>query len=195
MYARRLLKNRNQKWEFLYQPSKYYVTQKHKDCTFSRSLCSRSLAGDCSLRDDLIRRYISDSLFTQGVAAGNRNARLHNRSNLCLRSSQLRFYSSEGDGRNASEDEHIPVKDGASFDKGKTKRKVREDVRHFDEHVRLGEQDQKEWLNNEKLAIESRKKESPFLCRREKLKNEFLRRVVPWEKITVSWETFPYHIP
>lgn len=195
MYARRLLKNRNLKWDFVFQPSKYYITPKHKDYMFSRSLCSRTLAGNCSLCDNLIRRYLSDSLLTQGVAAGNSNVRLHGSFNVSLRSSQLRFYSSEGDGRNASEDEHIPVKDGANLDKGKTKRKVREAVRHCDEHIRLGEQDQKEWLNNEKLAIESRKKESPFLSRREKLKNEFLRRVVPWEKITVSWETFPYHIP
>lgn len=195
MYARRLLKNRNLKWDFVFQPSKYYISLKHKDYMFSRSLCSRTLAGNCSLCDNLIRRYLSDSLLTQGVAAGNSNVRLHGSFNVSLRSSQLRFYSSEGDGRNASEDEHIPVKDGANLDKGKTKRKVREAVRHCDEHIRLGEQDQKEWLNNEKLAIESRKKESPFLSRREKLKNEFLRRVVPWEKITVSWETFPYHIP
>lgn len=195
MYARRLLKNRNQKWELVYQPSKYYVTPKHSDCTYSWYLCSRGFAAGCLFRDNLIGRYFSDSVLTQGVDAANSNIRLHNRSSVCLQSSQLRFFSSEGDGRNASEDEQIPVKDDANLDKGKTKRKVREDVRHSDDHVRLGEQDQKEWLNNEKLAIESRKKESPFLCRREKLKNEFLRRVVPWEKITVSWETFPYHIP
>ncbi|MCV5003214.1 hypothetical protein OFM39_26485, partial [Escherichia coli] len=67
-------------------------------------------------------------------------------------------------------------------------------IRSCDAHARLGEQDQKEWLINEKLSIEGRKKESPFLTRREKFKNEVLRRVVPWEKITVSWETFPYYI-
>ena len=39
-----------------------------------------------------------------------------------------------------------------------------------------------------------RRKESPFLTRREKFKNEFLRRVVPREKIHVSRETFPYYI-
>uniref|UniRef100_A0A6N2MRZ1 Protein kinase domain-containing protein n=1 Tax=Salix viminalis TaxID=40686 RepID=A0A6N2MRZ1_SALVM len=52
----------------------------------------------------------------------------------------------------------------------------------------------KEWLHNEKLAIESKRKESPFLTRREKFKNEFLRRIVPWEKLRVSWDNFPYYI-
>lgn len=194
MYASRLLKNKNQRWDFVCQPSKYYVIPKHKACKDSRSFCSRTLPGSCSSCDNLIRRYLSDSLLTQGVAAENINSRLHRRFNVFSRSSQLRLYSSEGDGRNASEDEHIPVKDEADFDKGK-RWEVRERVSHSDHHIRLGELDQREWLNNEKLAIESRKKESPFLSRREKLKNEFLRRVVPWEKITVSWETFPYHIP
>ena len=103
--------------------------------------------------------------------------------------------SSEGDGRNASEDEHIPLKDEANFARGKTRQDAdKEGITNFDAHARLGEQDQKEWLINEKLAIDTRKKESPFLTRRDKFKNEFLRRVVPWEKITVSWETFPYYI-
>uniref|UniRef100_A0A6N2MFF9 Uncharacterized protein n=1 Tax=Salix viminalis TaxID=40686 RepID=A0A6N2MFF9_SALVM len=49
-------------------------------------------------------------------------------------------------------------------------------------------------LHNEKLAIESKRKESPFFTRREKFKNEFLRRIVPWEKLRVSWDNFPYYI-
>lgn len=107
----------------------------------------------------------------------------------------LRFYSSEGDGRNASEDKHIPMKDDINFDKhGGRKVESGGGIRQGDEHARLGEQDQKEWLNNEKLAIENKKKESPFLSKREKFKNEFLRRIVPWDKITVSWETFPYFV-
>ena len=48
--------------------------------------------------------------------------------------------------------------------------------------------------DDQKLVIETKKKESPFFTRRDKLKNEMLRKVVPWEKITVSLETFPYHI-
>ncbi|KAJ6929570.1 LOW QUALITY PROTEIN: hypothetical protein NC652_013449 [Populus alba x Populus x berolinensis] len=65
------------------------------------------------------------------------------------------------DGRNTSEDKHAPVKDGASSDNEKTGKK-HEDAKHCDAHARLGEQDQKEWLHNEKLAIEAKKKESPF---------------------------------
>lgn len=120
---------------------------------------------------------------------------LHGRSDTSWNSSRLRFYSSEGDGRNASENKHVPVKDGSSIEKGKILReKIKEEVNNPDAHARLGEQDQKEWLRNEKLAIESKKKESPFLTKRERFKNEFLRRLVPSEKITVSWDTFPYYI-
>ncbi|KAJ6678132.1 hypothetical protein OIU85_008698, partial [Salix viminalis] len=102
---------------------------------------------------------------------------------------------SGANGRNTSEDKHGPVKDGASFDNEKTQREqVNENAKHCDAHPQLGEQDQKEWLHNEKLAIESKRKESPFLTRREKFKNEFLRRIVPWEKLRVSWDNFPYYI-
>ncbi|KAK9274576.1 hypothetical protein L1049_021825 [Liquidambar formosana] len=186
MYAKRL-KCRNQKWDNLFQPSKYLIRSNYRDYHCCRSSDHTSITGNYPSRGSLIRRYLLDSLSSRPG--------LNNKPNACWKSSQLRVYSSNGDGRNASEDNHIPVKDGANFDKGKTRReKVREDVRHCDEHARLGEQDQKEWLNNEKLAIESKKRESPFLSRREKFKNEFLRKVVPWEKITVSWETFPYYI-
>uniref|UniRef100_A0A6N2MX41 AAA+ ATPase domain-containing protein n=1 Tax=Salix viminalis TaxID=40686 RepID=A0A6N2MX41_SALVM len=83
----------------------------------------------------------------------------------------------------------------ASFDNEKTQREqVNENAKHCDAHPQLGEQDQKEWLHNEKLAIESKRKESPFFTRREKFKNEFLRRIVPWEKLRVSWDNFPYYI-
>ncbi|KAB5547997.1 hypothetical protein DKX38_011403 [Salix brachista] len=102
---------------------------------------------------------------------------------------------SGANGRNTSEDKHGPVKDGASFDNEKTQREqVNENAKHCDAHAQLGEQDQKEWLHNEKLAIESKRKESPFFTRREKFKNEFLRRIVPWEKLRVSWDNFPYYI-
>ncbi|CAI9768175.1 unnamed protein product [Fraxinus pennsylvanica] len=106
-----------------------------------------------------------------------------------------RNYSSQGDGRNASEDKNTPAKDLTDCDKGKIpKENITESIRHYDALTRLGEQDEKEWLKNEKHAIENEKKESPFLTRRERFKKEFLRRVVPWEKLMVSWSTFPYHI-
>ncbi|KAA8528933.1 hypothetical protein F0562_033579 [Nyssa sinensis] len=194
MYTRRL-KCKNQKWDLMFQPCKYLISSNYRDYACSWSSGRTIIAGNCPSRGSLVSRYLSDSFSSRSIAASNRHTRFHGRSIASWKSSQLRFYSSEGDGRNASEDKQIPVKDGTNFDKGNIRgENVREDVRHCDAHARLGEQDQKEWLNNEKLAIESKKKESPFLTRREKFKNEFLRRVVPWEKITVSWETFPYYV-
>ncbi|KAK1289196.1 hypothetical protein QJS10_CPB18g01323 [Acorus calamus] len=99
-----------------------------------------------------------------------------------------RYYSSEGDGRNASDGEN--VKDLIKT----TCREAQADVRLCDEHARLGVLDQQDWIANERLFIEGKKKESPFLTRKERFKNDFLRRVVPWEKITVSLDSFPYHI-
>lgn len=102
--------------------------------------------------------------------------------------SQLRRFSSEGDGRNASEDKQFPL----NKEKLGTEKSVF-GVEQFDSHAQLGEQDQIDWLNNEKLANES-KKESPFLRKRDKLKNAFLRRIQPWETIQLSWESFPYYV-
>ncbi|KAL5761348.1 hypothetical protein ACOSP7_017612 [Xanthoceras sorbifolium] len=191
MYARRI-KGRHQRWGSVFQPSKYLFRPNCLDHS-----CSRTSLRSHSSHDSLIRRYLSDS-FTSCVAPRYSFTGSHVTSSLCSKSIQLRAYSSEGDGRNASENSPKPINDGANFDKGEKgkirREKVREDVRRYDTHAQLGEQDQKEWLHNEKLSIESKKKESPFLTRREKFKNEFLRRVVPWEKINISWETFPYYI-
>ncbi|KAJ0234551.1 p-loop containing nucleoside triphosphate hydrolases superfamily protein [Hirschfeldia incana] len=97
--------------------------------------------------------------------------------------SQLRRFSSEGDGRNANLSKEKTVKE----------KSVLGGVNHFDSHAQLGKQDQIDWLNNEKLASES-KKESPFLNKRERLKNEFSRRIQPWETIQLSFESFPYYL-
>ncbi|XP_050375400.1 uncharacterized protein LOC126792927 isoform X1 [Argentina anserina] len=118
-----------------------------------------------------IRNRLLDSSSLPSVASANSFNGL-----LVASGSQLRFFSSEGD---TNEGKQLP---GANFDKEKNR------------HAILGEQDQKDWLNSRKLTFESKKKELPFLTRREKFKNDFLRRVVPWENITVSWETFPYYI-
>ncbi|XP_059656435.1 uncharacterized protein LOC132303264 isoform X2 [Cornus florida] len=194
MYGRKL-KCKNHKWDLVVQPCKYLISSNSRNYDYSPFLSHTRIAGNSSSRDSLIKRYLSDSFSSRVVASDNRHTRLRGRSSASWKSSCSRFYSSQGDGRNAGEDKHIPVKDGSNFDKGKNRReKVSENVRYSDAHARLGEQDQKEWLKNEKLSIEYKKKESPFLTRREKFKNEFLRRVVPWEKITVSWETFPYYI-
>ncbi|XP_024041014.1 uncharacterized protein LOC102611598 isoform X2 [Citrus sinensis] len=188
MYARRL-KCKSQRWGSVFQPSKNSFGQ---DRLTDRA-CSQSFSHASALRNhskdgSLIRRYFLGSIPSRGVV----------RSSLCSNRIQLCAFSSEADGRNASGNNRKPVDDGANFDKGekgKTRReKVKEDAKNKDAHARLGEHEQKEWLNNEKAAIESKKRESPFLTRRERFKNEFSRRIVPWEKINISWDTFPYYI-
>ncbi|KAL7001520.1 hypothetical protein U1Q18_002672 [Sarracenia purpurea var. burkii] len=194
MYARRL-KCKNKKWDLLFQQSKFFVGSNYRDHPCSRFWSCTTIQGNCTFQGNLVRRYLPDFFTSRGVTSGNGHTSLHGRSNANWRSIQLRVFSSKGDGSKASDDKHVPVRDGANFDKGKVRRgKVREDVRHCDTHAQLGEEEQNEWLHNEKLAIESKKKESPFLTKREKFKNEFLRRIVPWEKISVSWQTFPYYI-
>lgn len=98
--------------------------------------------------------------------------------------SQLRRFSSEGDGAG---------EDNLSKEKTGKEKSVLGGVNRFDSHAQLGKQDQIDWLNNEKLASES-KKESPFLNKRERLKNEFSRRIQPWETIQLSFESFPYYL-
>ncbi|KAL3824833.1 hypothetical protein ACJIZ3_020862 [Penstemon smallii] len=185
MYARRI-KSRTQRWNYVVQHDKYFCSTSCRD--YSR-------VGNHTSRGSWVERYLANSLLSLGLPSGRKWTQLHGRSDISWRSCLLRYYSSEGDGRNTSEDKVVPIKDVADCDKEKI-HKVNKtgSGRHFDAHARLGEQDQLEWLKNEKLAIESKKKESPFLTRRERFRNEFLRRVVPWEKITVSWDTFPYYI-
>ncbi|TVU28518.1 hypothetical protein EJB05_20039 [Eragrostis curvula] len=62
------------------------------------------------------------------------------------------------------------------------------------EHARLGERDQQEWLSGERFLTGCKQRESPFLTKRERFRNEFLRRLVPWEKATLSWQNFPYYV-
>lgn len=196
MYAGRIRSRRNQRWELLFQRSKYSSRLQFQDYSCSPWLKGTTLVGkgNHSPNGCVNRRDIFYSFFSRGIASRNTYSGLPVSVSF-LRSNQLRAYSSEGDGRNSSEDNCTPVNDGSSTDKGKTQPQTgREDVKPCDTHARLGEQDQKDWLKTEKLSIESRKKESPFLSRREKFKNEFLRRVVPWERIHVSWDTFPYYI-
>lgn len=106
-----------------------------------------------------------------------------------------RLYSSEGDGNSASGGKHVPVKGASTLEEEKINREEAvSDLSRHNEHAWLGGQDQLDWLNFEKLSIDSKKKESPFLTKRERFKKEFMRRVVPWEKIKVSWDKFPYYI-
>lgn len=171
MYTTRTIR-RNQRWSFVLQQDKYLVRPPICDHTISQSYRFTNI-----LTKHLTRNYHSP-----GSAIASRDYLSYSWN------SQLRRFSSEGDGRNASEDSRLPL------NKEKTgKEKSVFGVEHFDSHAQLGEKDQIEWLNNEKLASES-KKESPFLNKRERLKNEFLRRIQPWETIQLSWDSFPYYV-
>ncbi|KAL9682641.1 hypothetical protein QQ045_014443 [Rhodiola kirilowii] len=192
MYVSRL-RCRNQKWKNFMQSSRHCYRQNYQPypCVQTPN-CNSIWSGQST-----IRTYASQTLLSHGAISRTSNLWLRERQRVGLNSvlDKLRFFSSEGDGANAREDESIPVKEAENVDKGKNrKEEVKQDTKHYDAHARLGEQDQKEWLLNEKLAIECKKKESPFLSRHERFKNEFLRRVVPWEKLTVSWDSFPYYI-
>lgn len=180
MYLRRI-KCRNQ-IRRAFQPSKYWSRPSCVNGGFSQYSIGRVVSGD---------KFTQNSSLVRGHLTSRSIASTCNR-NL-VNGAQLRAYSSEGDGKSASGNDHVPVKEEISFGKGKScQEAAKEGAGNSDAHARLGEQDQREWLANEKLSAEGRKKESPFLTRREKFKNEFLRRVIPWEKITVSWDTFPY---
>eukprot|EP00258_Populus_trichocarpa_P045297 XP_024461316.1 uncharacterized protein LOC7462548 isoform X3 [Populus trichocarpa] len=186
-----IFKCRNQRWCSFFHPSKHFIRPNCQD----RPLSCTTVVRDHFSHVSFIKRQLLHSISSRSTAFGNSDSGLHIRSNMCWTNIQFRTCSSGANGRNTSEDKHGPVKDGASFDNEKTQpERVGEDAKHGDAHAQLGEQDQKEWLHNEKLAIESKRKESPFLTRREKFKNEFLRRIVPWEKLHVSWDNFPYYI-
>ncbi|KAJ1389658.1 P-loop containing nucleoside triphosphate hydrolase [Sesbania bispinosa] len=194
MYFKRI-QCRDRRWALLLQPSKYFYRPRFSDHPCSHSLSPETTVKEYASHGSIIRRHFLGSDSSRHALSRNSYTGLDKRCSLGLKSTQLQAYSSESDGRNASENKHVHVNDGANFDKGKNQQeKSREDAKHCNVHTRLGEQDQEEWLNNEKLAIESKRRESPFLTRKDKFKNEFLRRIVPWEKINISWDTFPYHI-
>ncbi|KAG6529405.1 hypothetical protein ZIOFF_011603 [Zingiber officinale] len=148
------------------------------------------------LRDSLVRRFSSASLpYTTSLSSQRRDVGISNRSSTSMSYTCCRFYSSESDGNNASGGKHVPVKSVTGFDKEKvSKEEAISDSNHCNEHASLGEQDQLDWLSCEKLSIDSQIKGSPLLTKRQRFKKEFMRRVVPWEKIRVSWDKFPYHI-
>lgn len=194
MYVRRIRSN-NQRWNLVFQRFNHYVSSGYRTCSLTQSSSVTQIPLDCNALGSVIGRALLDTSKSIQTASQWGNIRLLRSSPASWRWTHLRYFSSKGDGRDASEDKHVHTRDGASSDKGTVrKEKGGQDVRHCDAHTQLGEQEQKEWLRNEKLSLESKKKESPFLSRRERFKNEFLRRVVPWEKIALSWDTFPYYI-
>ncbi|CAK8576826.1 unnamed protein product [Lathyrus sativus] len=171
----------DRRWALMLQPSKYLFRPK-----FSDHLCFKSLSPKT-----IVREYSSRGIIKRDLLGLDSRSHLSSR----YRSTQIQAFSSEGDGSSASENKQVHVNGGGDLDKGKNQLgKSGGDVKRSYTHAQLGEQDQEEWLHNEKLAVESKRRESPFLTRRDKFKNEFLRRITPWENINVSWDTFPYHI-
>ncbi|KAF5754257.1 putative adenosinetriphosphatase [Helianthus annuus] len=184
------LKYKNKRWDIMFQRYKYSIGLNYPQQTSHRSLTHYSVETNRLSGNNVFRRYLSnssklsESSSTRFLAGSYANS-----------SGSFRFYSSKGDGRNASENKQVPLKDVSEIDKGVIgKENIKAGVNPHDAHACLGEQDQKEWLLNEKLAIESKRKESPLLSKRQRFKNEFTRRIIPWEKQTVSWDTFPYYI-
>lgn len=187
MYARQL-KYKNQ-WKYAVQRSKYFCSSNCRDYSTGQYLSTATRASS------LVERYVSNSSSLSGLTSKRWCNRSSSRPDVGWINCSLRFYSSEGDGRNASEDKHVPNKGVVDCEKDKfPKENTTDNATHSNAHACLGEQDQKEWLINEKIAMDNKKKDSPFLTRRERFKNEFLRRITPWEKITVSWDNFPYYV-
>ncbi|WVZ07045.1 hypothetical protein V8G54_020391 [Vigna mungo] len=167
MYLMRIECRRDRLWALVLQPSKYFFRPRFSDHQYFQSLSPKYASHGRIIRERLLGSYsCKHTSSTITFAARDK------RPSLCHNSSQLRAYSSESDGRNASEDKQV----------------------HVNSHARLGEQEKEEWLNNEMLTIQNKRRESPFLTRKDKFKNEFTRRIIPWEKINISWDTFPYHI-
>ncbi|XP_076956826.1 uncharacterized protein LOC143632130 isoform X1 [Bidens hawaiensis] len=184
------LKCKDKRWDIMCQPYKYLIGLNHPKQASRRALTRYTAGTNRFPGNNVFTRYLSNSSKFPGA-----NSTRFLVGSYANSSGSFRFYSSEGDGRNASENKHVPLKNVSEIDKGIIgKENVKEGVNQHDAHACLGEQDQKEWLLNEKLAIESKRKESPFLTKRQRFKNEFVRRIIPWEKQTVSWDTFPYYV-
>uniref|UniRef100_A0A1D1ZG64 ATPase family AAA domain-containing protein 1 n=1 Tax=Anthurium amnicola TaxID=1678845 RepID=A0A1D1ZG64_9ARAE len=197
MYARKF-KLRCQNWcTVIYQ---HVPPQRSKSRGYYHTTCS---TGALTHRDQIhqklsesvARKFCLSRFSFPGIPVQDNCSGFCGKYNTDYFNCSPRFYSSKGDGSNASEGKHVPVKDAANYDKAKTRReKVRVDARHCDEHACLGQQEQQEWLDNVKNSCESKRRESPFLTKKERFKNEFVRRLIPWEKITVSWDMFPYYL-
>ncbi|KAF3327413.1 Protein MSP1 [Carex littledalei] len=182
MYAR-TLKCKGQSWNLLLTRFRSRVMSQHYPCgTSSARVIS-------ALNPHIRRKFTySPQSWPNQYQIKQYNAGLSHMSH--------RLYSSKGDGSSASDGKHVPVKEnGVNGDKI---RDVKEEIpvaRGFaNEHARLGEEDQQEWLNGERYFIDSKKKESEFLSKRQRFKNEFLRRVIPWENINLSLDSFPYYL-
>ncbi|RLM56331.1 hypothetical protein C2845_PM10G07690 [Panicum miliaceum] len=67
---------------------------------------------------------------------------------------------------------------------------VRLNMPSVDGRLGDGGRDQQEWLSGERFLIGRKRRQSSFLTRRDRFRNEFLRRVVPWDKTSDSWNSF-----
>ncbi|KAH6756710.1 hypothetical protein C2S53_000800, partial [Perilla frutescens var. hirtella] len=102
----------------------------------------------------LIKRYLSNSLLSIGIASE--------------RSNHLRFYSSEAECRNA--------------DVGGHRENTTEETSHNE-------------AQTENPSAKSVKTTTSRLSKRgARFRDEFLSKIVPWEKIPVSFDKFPYYI-
>ncbi|KAL8138086.1 LOW QUALITY PROTEIN: hypothetical protein V2J09_004087 [Rumex salicifolius] len=185
MYARRL-KCANQRWKFLFEfPNCSIRSYNHNHLNCGSKFIGTNQNGKFS------RRYLLELFPGQSITVGMKTCTISGMSKEPPSYKTLRFYSNG----KSSEDEHVPVVDKANFDKTKVQLgEASKNLQLCDEHARLSAQDQMEWINNEKAATQSIKRESPFLKKKEKLKNYFMQKIIPWERINVSWETFPYYI-
>jgi hypothetical protein len=95
-----------------------------------------------------------------------------------------RFYSSK-EGVGSAEAEAVGTGGGGSGSGSGSREQ---------EHARLGERDQQEWLSGEGFLTGCKRRESPFLTKRDRFRKEFLRRAVPWDKTGISWNSFPYYV-
>ncbi|CAM0913646.1 unnamed protein product [Alopecurus aequalis] len=93
----------------------------------------------------------------------------------------LRFYSSKEEGVGSAE-----TAAGSGGGSGSSSNQQA--------HARLGEKDQQEWLSGERFLTGCKRRESSFLTKRQRFRNEFLRRIVPWEKSSLTWSNFPYYV-
>ncbi|XP_078444888.1 uncharacterized protein LOC144714020 isoform X2 [Wolffia australiana] len=156
----------------------------------TRILCSAIWRGRSSLS-----HYVEPNLIDGTSRKFNLIRRRENRLGFLF--TQHKNYSSKSDGSNGREGKQIPVKDrdNADLDKPNTSEEnIVLDPKLHDEHAWLCREEQHEWIDKAKSFRDSRRKESPFLTKKERFKNEFLRRLIPWDKITVTLDKFPYYL-
>ncbi|KAK8455158.1 hypothetical protein SEVIR_4G096100v4 [Setaria viridis] len=104
-----------------------------------------------------------------------------------------RFYSSK-EGVGSAEAEAVGTGGGGGGGGGGSGSSSSSSSSREQEHARLGERDQQEWLSGERFLTGCKRRESPFLTKRDRFRKEFLRRAVPWDKTGVSWNSFPYYV-